>query len=389
MTKRLTMTEFARKNWNKLAGDAIKAKMHEHGIGFIQLSELFLEQGESETANAICNKVNRGTFSHAFYLKCMELMTKQEKQEDREKKYKIISLFSGCGGMDLGFLGGFEFLNRTYDKHDFDIIWANEIDEHAVRTYRHNLGNHIVHGDIWQHLDEIPTSADIIIGGFPCQDISINGKGAGISGSRSGLYKAMLSAVERVRPKIFVAENVKGLLMKHHRKDLETVLSDFRNLGYQVDYYLLNAADYGVPQTRERVIIVGRLPEIPEIQIEKTNTSNSYVTARQAIGDLVDKVEDEIANHIWSRAEKSPDQGSRKLDAERAGYTIRAECHGNIQWHYELPRRISMREAARIQSFPDNFIFQAKLRATERQIGNAVPPVLGWHIAAAVSKALK
>ncbi|MCG3365128.1 DNA cytosine methyltransferase, partial [Neisseria meningitidis] len=106
---------------------------------------------------------------------------------------------------------------------------------------------------------------------------------------------------------------------------LETVLSDFRNLGYQVDYYLLNAADYGVPQTRERVIIVGRLPEIPEIQIEKTNTSNSYVTARQAIGDLVDKVEDEIANHIWSRAEKSPDQGSRKLDAERAGYTIRAE----------------------------------------------------------------
>ncbi len=389
MTERLTMTEFARKNWNKLAGDAIKAKMHERGIGFIQLSELFLEQGESETANAICNKVNRGTFSYAFYLKCMELMTKQEKQEDREKKYKIISLFSGCGGMDLGFLGGFEFLNRTYDEHDFDIIWANEIDEHAVRTYRHNLGNHIVHGDIWQHLDEIPTSADIIIGGFPCQDISINGKGAGISGSRSGLYKAMLSAVERVRPKIFVAENVKGLLMKHHRKDLETVLSDFRNLGYQVDYYLLNAADYGVPQTRERVIIVGRLPEIPEIQIEKTNISNSYVTARQAIGDLADKVENEIANHIWSRAEKSPDQGSRKLDAERAGYTIRAECHGNIQWHYELPRRISMREAARIQSFPDNFIFQAKLRATERQIGNAVPPVLGWHIAAAVSKALK
>ena len=104
---------------------------------------------------------------------------------------------------------------------------------------------------------------------------------------------------------------------------------------------------------------------------------------------MVNKVEDQIANHIWSRAEKSPDQGSRKLDAERAGYTIRAECHGNIQWHYELPRRISMREAARIQSFPDNFIFQAKLRATERQIGNAVPPVLGWHIAAAVSKALK
>ena len=345
------MTEFAQKNWNELARDAIRSKMKKYGFGFIQLSELFLEQGENETANAICNKVNRGTFSHVFYLKCIELMDRHIKQEKSDGKYKVISLFSGCGGMDLGFLGGFDFLNQTYEKHNFDIIWANEIDEHAVKTYRYNLGNHIVHGDIWQHLNDMPNSADIIIGGFPCQDISINGKGAGISGSRSGLYKAMLSAVERVRPKIFVAENVKGLLMKHHRKDLETVLLDFRNLGYQVDYYLLNAADYGVPQTRERVIIIGRLPEIPEIQVKKNITENRYITAKQAIGDLAEKAENEVANHIWSRAEKSPDQGSRKLDADRAGYTIRAECHGNIQWHYELPRRISMREAARIQSY--------------------------------------
>lgn len=86
-------------------------------------------------------------------------------------------------------------------------------------------------------------------------------------------------------------------------------------------------------------------------------------------------------NHIWSEAQKSPEQGNRKLIAERAAYTIRAECHGNIQFHYSLPRRISMREAARFQSFPDNFIFDSKLRETERQIGNAVPPVFAWHIA--------
>lgn len=377
------------KKWNEIAGRAIKTHMAECKISFAQLSHLFAQNGEDESANALCNKVNRGTFSHVFYLKCMELMRNQTKLSEHRGKYKVISLFSGCGGMDLGFLGGFKFLGTEYSKNDFDIIWANEIDEHAVKTYRHNLGDHIVQGDIWQHLDSMPNSADIIIGGFPCQDISINGKGAGISGSRSGLYKAMLSAVGRVRPKIFIAENVKGLLMKHHRQDLEIVLSDFRNLGYLVDYYLLNAADYGVPQTRERVIIVGRLPEIPEIVIEKTIDDGNYVTAKQAIDDLLEQEENEAINHVWSRAAKSPDQGSRILDPDRAGYTIRAECHGNIQWHYKLPRRISMREAARIQSFPDDFIFQSKLRATERQIGNAVPPVLGWHIASAASKALK
>jgi DNA (cytosine-5)-methyltransferase 1 len=105
--------------------------------------------------------------------------------------------------------------------------------------------------------------------------------------------------------------------------------------------------------------------------------------------DLVSLPEDESINHVWSRANRSPEQGDRRLIADRPGYTIRAECHGNIQWHYELPRRISMREAARIQSFPDDFIFDAKLRETERQIGNAVPPVLAWHIAKAVSESLK
>jgi DNA (cytosine-5)-methyltransferase 1 len=106
-----------------------------------------------------------------------------------------------------------------------------------------------------------------------------------------------------------------------------------------------------------------------------------YITAKEAIGDLENIFENESFSHIWSNANRSTEQGNRKLIANRPGYTIRAECHGNIQFHYKLPRRISMREAARIQSFPDTFLFQAKLRETERQIGNAVPPVLAWHIA--------
>jgi DNA (cytosine-5)-methyltransferase 1 len=113
------------------------------------------------------------------------------------------------------------------------------------------------------------------------------------------------------------------------------------------------------------------------------------MTAKEAIGDLEDLEESPAINHVWSRANKSPEQGDRILKADRPGYTIRAECHGNIQYHYRLRRRMSMREAARVQSFPDSFIFAARLRETERQVGNAVPPVLAWHVARAVCDCLQ
>ena len=306
-----------------------------------------------------------------------------------EKTLKIISMFSGCGGMDLGFIGGFDFLGEKYPKNPFEIIWANDLNESACRSYKRNIGKHIHQGDVWQLLDKMPKHADIIIGGFPCQDISVNGKGAGVDGKRSGLYRAMVEAVSRVRPKMFVAENVKGLLMKHNEKSFNQVMTDFKALGYEVTFHLYHAADYGIPQTRERVIIVGTLPGISKFVPPKpTHTKNEYVNAKIAIGDLEQLPENPEFNHIWSRANKSAEQGDRRLIAERPGYTIRAECHGNIQFHYDLPRRISMREAARFQSFPDNYIFEAKLRETERQIGNAVPPVLAWHIAQAVKECL-
>ncbi|MBK9006589.1 MAG: DNA cytosine methyltransferase [Anaerolineae bacterium] len=300
-----------------------------------------------------------------------------------ERTISVISLFSGCGGMDLGFSGGFEFLGKDYSQTPFEIIWANDLNSAACRTYKKNIGEHIVEGDIWKMMDEIPLEADVVIGGFPCQDISINGKGLGIEGKRSGLYRAMVEVVSRVRPKIFVAENVKGLLMKHNEKSLQQILTDFRALGYDVTYQLYNAADYGVPQTRERVFIVGTRSDINKF-IPPIPVSDEHITSQEAIGDLEAIGLDESFNHIWSFANKSSDQGNRKLKADRPGYTIRAECHGNIQFHYALPRRISMREAARFQSFPDNFIFDSKLRETERQVGNAVPPVLAWHMANAV-----
>jgi DNA (cytosine-5)-methyltransferase 1 len=325
----------------------------------------------------------------------IEAITKSADGADAKKKtprdkIKVVSLFSGCGGMDLGFVGGFEFLNKKYSKQHFDILWANDFNEAACRTYGKNIGKHIHHGDIWKLIDEIPDSADVVVGGFPCQDISVNGKGAGVDGKRSGLYKAMVEVVDRLRPKVFVAENVKGLLMKHNKDSLDRVLTDFRALGYDVTYQLYHAADFGVPQTRERVIIVGTLPGVKAFDPPKpTHAKPDHITAKQAIQDLENHDEDPDFNHVWSRANKSAEQGNRKLIADRPGYTIRAECHGNIQFHYKLKRRISMREAARFQSFPDNFLFDAKLRETERQVGNAVPPVLAWHIASAVAKCFK
>lgn len=304
------------------------------------------------------------------------------------RKFSVISMFSGCGGMDLGFKGGFQIFGRRYASLPFEIIWANDLNASACKTYKRNFGYEIHHGDVWDLLPRMPKTADVLVGGFPCQDISVNGKRAGVNGTRSGLYKAMIEGIKRVKPKVFVAENVKGLL--RHDKWLKQVVSDFQSLGYALHYQLYQAADYGVPQTRERVFFVGTAanvkpfaPPVPE------RTPATWMTAKQAIGDLENARESADINHIWSLAATSPEQGNRKLIPERAAYTIRAECHGNIQYHYKLPRRISMREAARIQSFPDKFVFVAGIRETERQVGNAVPPVLAWHIANSVLACLE
>ena len=302
-----------------------------------------------------------------------------------EPTHTVVSLFSGCGGLDLGFKGGFSFLGREYPSHPFDIIWANDFNKAACETYRANVDKRIVMGPIEDVFDTMPISADVVIGGFPCQDISINGKMAGVDGKRSGLYIWMVKAVERIRPKIFIAENVKALLMKRHESSLERVINDFSEIGYNISYHLYNAADYGVPQIRERVIIVGIRKDIDAVFVPPIpTTADCRITAKEALSDLEEKPEDASISHIWSLAKPSSGQGLRFLTADAPATTMRSECHGNLQFHYSLPRRISMREAARIQSFPDDFTFEAKLRETERMIGNAVAPVFAWHIANSV-----
>jgi DNA (cytosine-5)-methyltransferase 1 len=319
---------------------------------------------------------------------------------------RVVSLFSGCGGLDLGFLGGFSIFNSVYEPHPFEIIWANDFFKQAVETYRENIGDHIVEGDIREITNEmIPNDADVVLGGFPCQDFSIAGKRQGITVQRGQLYLQLKRVIEHIRPKIFVAENVEGLVNMGNGLILETIKNDFSDAGYKVNHYLLHAADYGVPQTRKRVFIVGVRDDINTEFIPPSPThSMNWMSAQEAIDDLWGQENNEnILNHSQlSRAKFYPGrklQGNTQIKADQPSVTIRAEHHGNIEAHYrslneEEPenmtywRRLTVRECARIQTFPDYFHFMGSATNTYKQVGNAVPPVLGWHIANSVNNLL-
>ena len=154
------------------------------------------------------------------------------------KKFRVISLFSGAGGMDLGFINA-----------GFDIVWANDFFKEAVESYKKNISEDIVFGDITKiKSSEMPDDIDLVIGGFPCQGFSVANTKRSMKDERNFLYKEMLRVV---------AENVKGILSMEKGKVIEMIKKDFESLGYKVDARLLNAAEYGVPQARERVVIIG------------------------------------------------------------------------------------------------------------------------------------
>lgn len=313
------------------------------------------------------------------------------------RKYSTISLFTGCGGLDLGFTGGFNFLGKHYDKRDFKIIWANDIDRASCETFEKNFHEPIVCGDINKILkgehsstlfdNSFPERSDVVLGGFPCQDFSHAGKRKGFNSQRGLLYQSMVEVINRTKPLIFVGENVRGLLTMDNGEAIKTIIKDFESLGYNVKHKLLVAADYGVPQIRERVIIVGTKIGLPEFDFPDKH--QNWVSLREAIGDLENIKEGEVPNHYWSKAKMFPGtQGNTFVSADKPGPTMRTEHHGNIEWHWNKKRRLSAREAARIQSFPDNFIFYPSTSAAYKQIGNAVPPVMAWHIATAVQNYL-
>ena len=224
--------------------------------------------------------------------------------------YNVVSLFAGCGGKDLGFV-----------RAGFNIAWANDMDYAACESYRQNLGEHIVHGDIREiGMDQIP-EADLVIGGFPCQGFSIVGTRR-LDDERNFLYRAMKSVIREKRPAFFVAENVRGLLNMARGGVVAAMVEEFRSLGYRVDYRLLNAQDFGVAQHRERVFIIGnRLglenpfpepthrerahPRLAQVSMysEEPNELRPYLTLRDAIGDLEELggVANHEIDHSWER----------------------------------------------------------------------------------------
>ncbi len=314
----------------------------------------------------------------------------------KTNKFSLISLFAGCGGLDLGFIGNFEFLGKKYPKRNFQISWANDIDPHACDTFKKYFGHDIVCGDISKILQNnnnskpfdnpLPKKVDIVLGGFPCQDFSHAGRRKGFNSTRGLLYQSMAEVIKRTRPVLFMAENVKGLLTMNNGKAIDTIIRDFKKLGYHVVYKLVTAADYGVPQMRQRVIIVGtRKDKLPPFEYpEPILNSKTWVDLKKAIGDLEKLEEGAKPNHYWSKAKKNKGQGNSLVSSNKPGPTMRTEHHGNIEFHWNGRRRLSAREAARIQSFPDDFLFYPSTSAAYRQIGNAVPPVLAWHLAKGV-----
>lgn len=405
-----------------------------------------------------------------------------ECNRSNENSYKVVSLFSGAGGMDLGFI-----------KAGFDVVWANDIIPEAIETYKNNIGKHIVFGDIRMiNSKDIPDNADVIIGGFPCQGFSIANTKRSMEDQRNFLYKEMLRIIKDKKPKMFVAENVKGLLSMERGKVIEMIKGDFEDLGYYVEAHLLNAAEYGVPQLRERVVIIGNRLKKHVTYPEKTHTLDKNdgsglipaITCEEAIGWLADvrcqdtpiklpngkvvyqhKAFENVADTFWGRKYEVKQEdicdylvywrnkkgiSTKKVDEHfgykyTAGHWFRKDNNsGSIpkpsdwwelkkllgfddkydkevttliekpmiyeqalritNWdrpsdtitatspeiHVNKMRRLSVRECAIIQTFPEDFIFAGtNLGVMHKQIGNAVPVLLAQKIAECVKKELE
>jgi DNA (cytosine-5)-methyltransferase 1 len=298
---------------------------------------------------------------------------------------KVVSLFSGAGGLDLGFkMAG------------HNVIWANDLYGDAVETYRANLGNHIVCKDIFTvNENEVP-DCDIIIGGFPCQGFSVANTKRNINDERNQLYKQLMRVINAKRPKFFLAENVKGIFSLAKGQVLKMILDDFSGMGYQVQAKVLNAADYGVPQLRQRVFIVGIRNDVnysfeypmPTYSADGSNGLPKWIGVGAALAGLPDPDEpNDIPNHDYSKYKLRFNGyiGHREIDPLKPAPTVtaRGDDKGGVVvlHHPSNKRRMSCRELAMVQSFPIDYAFSGTRSSVYRQIGNAVPPLLACAVA--------
>lgn len=292
---------------------------------------------------------------------------------------KIVSLFSGAGGLDLGLRNA-----------GHDLIWANDIDKDAVDTYRHNIGNHIVLADIADLANDDIPSGDVVVGGFPCQGFSLANLRRSGEDKRNKLYMQFLRVVTTTRPLYFIAENVRGILSLEGGDAIKRIVSDFSSAGYRVKYELFNAADFGVPQSRLRVIIAGTRSDLPtEADFLFPATTHArkpkdnqlpWVSIADGIKDVPDADTHPMAvpNQNYSRYKITNRNftGHRTTDPSKPCPTILARGDGGggvcaIQ-HPQNHRRLSVRESAAVQTFPLDFEFFGAMNSQYRQVGNAV-----------------
>ncbi len=306
-----------------------------------------------------------------------------------KNKPTVVSLFSGAGGMDLGFKNA-----------GFNIIWANDNESDSVKTYEMNLGKHIVLNGIENISSTDIPETDIIIGGFPCQGFSLANMNRSTSDSRNKLYLEMKRIIKDKRPKLFLAENVKGILSLNKGDVFKMILKDFSEIGYNCRYALVNAADYGVPQTRQRVLILGIRKDLnPNIQFppKPTHSKNPNSTTLEwvSVGKALDLIPEPNSTHNLKNHEYSKFKlkfngylSNRYIDPTKPSPTItaRGDKKGGamINHHPNNQRRLSCRETAVIQDFPLDFEFYGAMTSVYRQIGNAVPVGLAQAIASVI-----
>lgn len=360
----------------------------------------------------------------------------------KNEPHKIIDLFAGAGGLTLGFTS----IKDEAGRQVFQSVWANDYNNDAVQTYNANFGNHCTYGDIVKILDDPNTSiptADVVIGGPPCQGFSLLNKNRD-GDPRRDMWRPFMEVVERSGARVFLMENVPQLLGS---EQFHEIVSYAEGMGFTVtDGHVLIAADYGVPQTRRRAFITGAkdcdpsvlFPPKPTHRNPKDESSNLPIwrTVRDAVDDLPPPVGTELRDnesealrlHFGRNpTEKSkkryraiPDEGMNRFDLQRLAPELTPACwirkksggtdlFGRLWWdrpsvtirteffkpekgrylHPVQHRPITHREAARFQSFPDDFKFLGTKIEIARQIGNAVPPKLAEALARSILNILK
>lgn len=309
------------------------------------------------------------------------------------EKIRVASLFTGCGGMDLGMMGGFNFLGKHYRKNPVDFVFANDFEKSACEIFSANFAHPIFCGDI-KKVDtlHIPDH-DILLGGFPCQSFSIvaqNPPRLGYNSETGKLFFEMVRILKRKQPMCFVAENVKGILSADKGRTFKLILDEFEKAGYSVDYRLMNSAEFGVPQRRERVFIVGFrkdlgiTPTFPETRVKKYTPLRSVLMPHDAV-DKKYYFSQKAVDGMLRAKEKMNKGRTQNKDLPCATVTAHLAKYSLNSIDPVLPvgrkyRRFTPREVARIQSFPDSFELTNSENRQYRALGNAVPPVLMWHV---------